>query len=318
MKPTALAFSAATFLVLLRLAKLPGGRNAFFTGMNPLRTGMIPPQLPGQSVLPSARHPGVGQIPIRSRLQHRRVRQEPSGRPHRRPADGARLPRVLGLPLPFRRDAAGELPRHQREPNGAGHRAAVPQHTNPWPARSPGRGRSENHDLPDAASTCPLVQVLQRHGGTQRCSDEGPLTLERSKTVDEEISAKVIDFLDRNDPRRPTSPSSSGTTRAHARHNRAAAEVPRDGWRGGGKDWGVHEAGMKQMDDNIGMSSRSSRTWAAGQHHRRLHDRQRRQSLDLSRWRHDALQGQQARSLGRRQAGAAGHPLARPSSSRAP
>src|SRR6478672_4055345 len=23
------------------------GRNAFFTGMNPLRTGMIPPQLPG-------------------------------------------------------------------------------------------------------------------------------------------------------------------------------------------------------------------------------------------------------------------------------
>ena len=34
------------------------------------------------------------------------------------------------------------------------------------------------------------------------CHDEGPLTLERSKTVDEEISSKVIDFLDRNDPRR--------------------------------------------------------------------------------------------------------------------
>ena len=32
------------------------GRNAFFTGMNPLRTGMIPPQLPGQPVLPAARH----------------------------------------------------------------------------------------------------------------------------------------------------------------------------------------------------------------------------------------------------------------------
>jgi hypothetical protein len=29
----------------------------------------------------------------------------------------------------------------------------------------------------------------------QRCSDEGPLSLERSKTVDEEISTKVIDFL---------------------------------------------------------------------------------------------------------------------------
>jgi hypothetical protein len=34
----------------------------------------------------------------------------------------------------------------------------------------------------------------------QTCKDEGPLTLERSKTVDKEISAKVIDFLDRNDP----------------------------------------------------------------------------------------------------------------------
>jgi len=36
----------------------------------------------------------------------------------------------------------------------------------------------------------------------QTCQDQGPLTLERSKTVDEEISAKVIDFLDRNDPKK--------------------------------------------------------------------------------------------------------------------
>jgi len=37
---------------------------------------------------------------------------------------------------------------------------------------------------------------------SQMCKDEGPLTLERSKTVDEEISARVIDFLDRNDPKK--------------------------------------------------------------------------------------------------------------------
>jgi len=45
--------------------------------------------------------------------------------------------------------------------------------------------------------------------GTQKnqtCSDEGPLTLERSKTVDEEISGRVIDFLDRNDPRKTGKP----------------------------------------------------------------------------------------------------------------
>jgi arylsulfatase len=40
----------------------------------------------------------------------------------------------------------------------------------------------------------------------QRCSDEGPLTLDRSKTADEEISAKAIDFLDRNDPKKTGEP----------------------------------------------------------------------------------------------------------------
>jgi hypothetical protein len=57
-------------------------------------------------------------------------------------------------------------------------------------------------------TTCltPPRNVLWCHSsdGTEKnqtCKDEGPLTLERSKTVDEEISAKVIDFLDRNDPK---------------------------------------------------------------------------------------------------------------------
>ena len=38
----------------------------------------------GQPVLSAARHAGARQVPARSRLQHRRVRQEPPGRPHRR------------------------------------------------------------------------------------------------------------------------------------------------------------------------------------------------------------------------------------------
>jgi hypothetical protein len=66
------------------------GRNAFFTGMHPLRTGMIPPQLPGS---PSYLRPGTPALAwfTRPRLQHRRVRQEPPGRPHRSAADRARL-----------------------------------------------------------------------------------------------------------------------------------------------------------------------------------------------------------------------------------
>ena len=88
-----------------------------------------------QPVLSAARHPGARQVPARSRLQHRRVRQEPPGRPHRRAADGARLPGILGLPLSPRRHAAGELPRHQQDPDRAGRRAAVQEHADPRPCR---------------------------------------------------------------------------------------------------------------------------------------------------------------------------------------
>ena len=101
------------------------GRNAFITGMHPLRAGMILPQLPGQPVVSAARHAVPRQVPARSRLHHRRVRQEPPRRSPRFAADGARLPGVLGLPLSPRRDAAGELPRHQQDPDRAGRRAAV-------------------------------------------------------------------------------------------------------------------------------------------------------------------------------------------------
>ena len=67
----------AIFMTYYAEQSCTAGRNAFFTGMHPLRTGMIPPQLARQPILPAARHAGAREVPARPRLHHRRVRQEP-------------------------------------------------------------------------------------------------------------------------------------------------------------------------------------------------------------------------------------------------
>ena len=72
----------AKFMTYYAEQSCTAGRNAFFTGMTPLRTGMIPPQLPGSPSYLRPGTPALSKFLHRSRLHHRRVRQEPPRRPH--------------------------------------------------------------------------------------------------------------------------------------------------------------------------------------------------------------------------------------------
>jgi arylsulfatase A-like enzyme len=243
----------AIFMDYVAMQSCTSGRNAFFTGMYPVRTGMIPPQLPGS---PSYLQPGTPAVA--KFLFDLGYTTGEFGKNHLGDHTAA-LPTAHGFQeywgYLYHLDAMQQVSFPDINKNATTQTVAPPCKNTPIP------GIPEVPGAVDPKTTVCLtpprnVLWCKSSDGTEKnqmCSDQGPLTLDRSKTVDEEISAKVVDFLDRNDPKKTGkpffvwyNPARMHVTTVLSDKYMAMVGEP------GGKDWGVNEAGMKQMDDNIG------------------------------------------------------------------
>ena len=249
-----LAREGGKFTTYYAMQSCTSGRNVFLTGMYPLRTGMIPPQLPGS---PSYLRPGTPSLAVF--LHDLGYSTGQFGKNHLGDHTDA-LPTAHGFQeywgYLYHLDAMQQVSFPDINKSPTEQAVAPPCKNTPIPGVAEVPGAVDPRTTTCLTPPRPVLACASSDGTSknQTCKDEGPLTLERSKTVDEEISAKVVDFLDRNDPTKTGKPFFVwyNPARMHVTTVLSPKYMDMVGEKGN-KDWGVNEAGMKQLDDNIGV-----------------------------------------------------------------
>ena len=250
------------------------GRNAFFTGMHPLRTGMIPPQLPGS---PSYLRPGTPAIA--KFLLDLGYNTGEFGKNHLGDHTDA-LPTAHGFQefwgYLYHLDAMQGVSFPDINKTPTQQTVAPPCRNTPIP------GVPEVPGAVDAKTTICLtpprpVLACKSDGSSKNmtCKDEGPLTLERSK------GSGRGDFGEGHRLPRPQRSASDQQAvlrlvqpGAHAHHHRVAGQISVHGRRarrqGLGRQRSWHEADGRQHRPG---SSEDRSHGSNQQHHRRLHHR---------------------------------------------
>ena len=309
----------AIFMDYVAMQSCTSGRNAFFTGMYPLRTGMIPPQLPGS---PSYLRPGTPALA--KFLLDLGYNTGEFGKNHLGDHTEA-LPTAHGFQeywgYLYHLDAMQQVSFPDINKSPTEQTVAPPCKNTPIPGVPEVPGAVDPKTTICLTPPRPVLwckssdgtaanQTLQRRGsadaGALEDGGRGNLgqghRLPRPQRPEEDQQAVL----------RLVQPG------AHARHDRAVAEIRGHGGRarrqGLGRQRSRHEADGRQY------RPRPQEARGHGpdrQHHRRLHHRQRRRGDLLPGRRRHAVQGPEGRGLGRRLPRADGRPLAGTSSSRA-